>query len=275
MLKLIYLVDNKLNDEEKAPTRVDYIEKTERDRSTLYSSDGPFQLIHADMRNLEFLGKSGRKPRYALLAVDLYSSKIYVYPMRLRKQILQKIKILYDEIKNKRSKKTMRLQVDNEFQQVKIKDLNDKNNAEMFTTSVRGGKAFAAEQKNREFKRRIAKLNAEKLISPTKIISGSASNMNSDQNEKYDLSPDEIEKKYLSSERFRTLFNFHRIEKTKLVNDRLDRYNKKKYRAKRRKLRENLTVDEKVLVLAERIRKKSAPGKFYKRSVQNISYFNK
>ena len=28
-------------------------------------------------------------------------------------------------------------------------------------------------------------------------------------------------------------------------------------------------------VLAERIKKKSAPGKFYKQSVQNISFFNK
>ena len=31
-----------------------------------------------------------------------------------------------------------------EFQQVKIKDLNDQNNVEMFTSSVRGRKAFAA-----------------------------------------------------------------------------------------------------------------------------------
>ena len=31
----------------------------------------------------------------------------------------------------------MRLQVDNEFQQIKIKDLNDLNNVEMFTTSAR------------------------------------------------------------------------------------------------------------------------------------------
>ena len=45
-------------------------------------------------------------------------------------------------------------------------------------------------------------------ISPTQIISSSASNMNSVQSEKYSLSPDEIEKKYLSSKRFRTLFNF-------------------------------------------------------------------
>ena len=41
----------------------------------------------------------------------------------------------------------MRLQVDNEFQQVKIKDLNDQNNAEMFATS--GGKTFVAKQKVR------------------------------------------------------------------------------------------------------------------------------
>ena len=45
--------------------------------------------------------------------------------------------------------------------------------------------------------------------------------------------------------------------------------------AKGRKLRENLNIGEKVLVLAERIKKKSAPGKFYKQSVQNIAYFNK
>ena len=32
---------------------------------------------------------------------------------------------------------------------------------------------------------------------------------------------------------------------------------------------------KKVLTLAERIKKKSAPGKFYKQTVQNISYFNK
>ena len=39
----------------------------------------------------------------------------------------------------------------------------------MFTTSLRGGKAFAAEQKIRELKTRISKLNAQKLkISPKK-----------------------------------------------------------------------------------------------------------
>ena len=43
----------------------------------------------------------------------------------------------------------------------------------------------------------------------------------------------------------------------------------------KKKLREELLIGEKVLVLAEGIKKKVAPGKFFKQSVQNISYFNK
>ena len=72
----------------------------------------------------------------------------------------------------------MRLQVDNEFLQVKVKDFNNENNVEMFTSSVRGGKAFAAEQKIRQLKTRTLKLNAGKLkINPTKIIQNSALNI--------------------------------------------------------------------------------------------------
>ena len=44
---------------------------------------------------------------------------------------------------------------------------------------------------------------------------------------------------------------------------------------KRKKFRENLNIGEKIYILVERIKKKTAPGKFYKQSVQNISYFNK
>ena len=156
LLKLINLVDIKLDNEGKVPTRVDYVAKKEIDRSTLYSFDGSFQLIHADVGNLEFLGMNATIPRYVLLVVDLCSSKVYIYPMRSRKQILQIMKIFYDEVKNKKKKnKTMILQVDNEFQQVNIKDLNDQN-VEMFTTSARGGKAFAEEQKIRELKTTIS-----------------------------------------------------------------------------------------------------------------------
>ena len=73
------------------------------------------------------------------------------------------MKLFYDEVKNKIKNKKMRLQVDNEFEQMKLKDLNGQNNVEMFISSIQGGKTFSAEQKLRELKTRISKLNAQKL----------------------------------------------------------------------------------------------------------------
>ena len=100
-------------------------------------------------------------------------------------------------------------------------------------------------------------------------------NMNIQPSKKYGFSPEEVEKRALQSERFRAVYNMHRLEKTDKLNQRQDRCDKKKYDRKRKRLRENLRIGEKVYVLAERIKKKSVPGKFYKQSVQNISYFNK
>ena len=120
----------------------------------------------------------------------------------------------------KKEKKTMRLQVNNEFQQVKIHNQNDQNKVEMFTASIRVDKAFPSEQEIRELKTRVAKLNIQKFkISPTKIILKSEANTNNELSKKYGLSPEEIETRSLSNEKFRTLFNFHRIEKTRQVQE--------------------------------------------------------
>ena len=124
----------------------------------------------------------------------------------------------------------MRLHVDNEFQQVKTKDLNEMNDVEMFTTSVGGGKAFAAEQKIRELETRISTLNAQKLkILPTKIILNSAINMKNFPSDRYGLTPEES----ISIERFRTIFKMHRIKRTKLVHHKKSRYDKKKMTEKK------------------------------------------
>ena len=42
--------------------QIDYVEKREIDRSALYSFDGPFQLLHANVENLEFHGKNVTLP---------------------------------------------------------------------------------------------------------------------------------------------------------------------------------------------------------------------
>ena len=154
--------------------------------------------------------------------------------MKSRKQLRQKLEQFYRDVKGKRQGKKMKLQVDQEFQQTKIKDLNELNNVDMFSTSVRGGKAFAAEQKIREPKTRVAKLNGQKLkISPKKIIEMSMTNMNIQSSKKYGFSPEEVEKKALKSEMFRTVYNMHRTEKTHKLSQRQDAYDKKSTQEKK------------------------------------------
>ena len=84
--KLVNLIDNKnIFHENKAPTRADYIKKRDIDCSTLYNFDGPFQLLHADVGKLEFLGKNATFHQYVLVIRDLFSSKVYTYSMKPRK----------------------------------------------------------------------------------------------------------------------------------------------------------------------------------------------
>ena len=79
----------------------------------------------------------------------------------------------------------MRLQTDLEFKQNKIFKLHKKYNVEIFPTAIRGGKAFAAEQKLQELKKRISKLlvlqrnSKAKVKSPNCIIQKAVENINS------------------------------------------------------------------------------------------------
>ena len=62
----------------------------------------------------------------------------------------------------------MKIQTDQEFKQRKIFDLNKKYNIGLFSTAVRGGKTFAAEQKLKELKKRILELWAIEINSSKK-----------------------------------------------------------------------------------------------------------
>ena len=105
-------------------------------------------MLHADVANVEFLGKSAAEPKYCLVIVDLFT-------MKNRKLMALKLEKFYKDVEYKRKNKKTRLQTDLEFKQKKIFDLNKKYNIEMFSTAVRGGKAFATEQKIRELKKII------------------------------------------------------------------------------------------------------------------------
>ena len=79
--------------------------------------------------------------------------------------------------------------------------------------------------------------------------------MNNVLSKKYGLSPAEIERRSLSNEKFGTLSKFLRIAKTRQVHERLNRFDKENTGTKKKKLRDKLNIGEKVLVLAERIKK--------------------
>ena len=149
----------KFQTEPVIPSHIPFIEKkSEIDRSTLYSFGGPFELLHADIADIRFFAKSAADTLYCLLIVDLFTQKIYTYPMKKRNLLSRKLEIFYEEVRNKRKNKRTRLQTDLEFNQNEIKTLNKKYNIEMFHTRTRGGKACAAEQKIREFKKLLLKM---------------------------------------------------------------------------------------------------------------------
>ena len=96
--------------------------------------------------------------------------------MKKRNLLKKKMELFYEDVSDKcsQNKKKTRLQTDLEFQQNEIKKLNKKFHFEMFSTNVRDGKAFAAEQKIRELKKLLLKSKNidkrnKKKINPKKI----------------------------------------------------------------------------------------------------------
>ena len=174
----------------------------------------------------------------------------------------------------------MRLQTDLEFQQIEIKKLNSKFNIEMFSSKIRCGKAFAAEQKIRDLKRLLlkSKNNGKRNkvgIKPLKLIQKVTNNLNKTPAQKYGVEPEQVESKNLKDENYREIYDFHRLSKVGKDIVRRDRFNKVRDNSKNIRLRDPLEIGEKVLVLAERIKKKDAPGFLYKSTTQNRSFFNR
>ena len=129
---------------------------------------------------------------------------------------------------------------------------------------MKGGKAFAAEQEICELKKlllrskHIAKFKG-KWIKPKELIKKATLYLNNIRSAKYRFSPEQIEEKALDPETgkyFQEVYDFHCLIKVKEKRDQRDRFDVKVDRCKKH-LRDPLEVWEKVLVLTERLRKKT------------------
>ena len=271
------------DEQEEIPFYTPFLEqRKDIDRSSaLYSINGPLQFFHADLAYLQFFAKSAVDPKYALVCVDLFTSKVYIYTLRTKNNLFKKIEEFYREIDDKRNKnEKMRLQVDLEFQQNKIKELNKKYNVEMFSTKTRGGKAFAAEQKIREFKKILFRIKKtykrmRKKLNSAKLIKKTVENMNNTKSIKYDLEPEVIEKRSLTDDNFREKYDFYRLDKVTKALKRYKKYDVNIDLKRKKKLRDPLAISERVLILASRLKKKDAPGVLYKSTTENKPFFSR
>ena len=114
-------------------------------------------------------------------------------------------------------------------------------------------------------------------VKPNDLIKKAAQNMNETISTKYNLPPETIEKRSLdptNGKYFQEIYDFVRlrnIENRQMRNDKYDQ----KIDKRKRKLRSPLNLHQKVLVLAERLKKKDAPGNLYKASTDNMQFFNR
>ena len=83
--------------------------------------------------------------------------------------------------------------------------------------------------------------------------------MNSLPITKYKQVPNDIERKTWKSEVERERFIFSRLQKISRREVRLEKFDKKIYQRKKLKLRSPLEVEEEVLILAARLKKKDSP----------------
>ena len=129
----------------------------------------------------------------------------------------------------------MHLQMDHKFQQTNIKKLNKEYDVDMYSTNLRGEKAFAAEQKIRELKKlllrskRIKKLLGKRVKPNETNQTKPTFNLNNTRSVKYRFSPEQNEKKSLDtkeSQNFRETYDFSRLWRIKEAQGRSERYAK-------------------------------------------------
>ena len=262
------------------PTVLKKINTREYNRhSTLFSVQGPLELLHADIADINYLKPSASEPKYILLLVDLFSSYVYTYGLKNRKNLHKKLQEFYEKINSgtKKNQQHLRIQTDLEFTtSLKIKDLNEKYNVEMFTTKLNRGHAFAAEQKIRVIKELLLRLRRNnKRKNLYDLIKSATYNLNNTPTEKYrDAIPSKVQDLTLKDNSLKNLYNSFRLERVQKSADRYDRYDFKK-NSNIKNFQKILEIGDRVLVASYRLLKKTDPGVLDKKTTDKKSYFNR
>ena len=106
-LKLYNIIENvNLDEKEEIPTFVPFIENKKiliiRLCTVLMALFNYYMLI---LPIYVFFSKSAADPHYCLLFVDLFTQKIYTFPMKKRNLLKKKMQAFYEEVEHKRKER--------------------------------------------------------------------------------------------------------------------------------------------------------------------------
>ena len=92
--------------------------------SGLYSIKAPFEVMHADTADIRFFSKLAVDPKNCLLAVNLFTSKTHIYPMKSRHLLAQKCAKISINQNDSRLQKVKRWDCRSiwNFNKIKLKD---------------------------------------------------------------------------------------------------------------------------------------------------------
>ena len=76
--------------------------------SASYNIKAPFELVHADVADIQLFSKLAFDPKYCLLAVDLFNSKMYVYLIKSGNLSARKLELFY-EIFNQKDNRSQKM----------------------------------------------------------------------------------------------------------------------------------------------------------------------
>ena len=118
---------------------------------------------------------------------------------------------------------------------------------------------MGAEQKIRELKnwlKNFKRVLSNGKLQPNKALKKATKNINIFPTRKYGVPPEEVEKKSLASEEYKLDYDFKRLKKVDKDAERYSRYDAKRDKNLKKKLRSPLNLGEILYVLSARIKKK-------------------
>ena len=110
------------------------------------------------------------------------------------------------------------------------------------------------------------------MLDPKKIIKKATENLNSVKSQKYGYDPESVEEKTLNNNYYRETCDFCRLFKVKKHADCYKRADISKDKTLRKQLRYPLSIDEKVLVLAGRLKQKMCQNSYITNHRKNFLF---